>query len=342
MESIEVTNYKFICFTNAGNSLMHRLESRMLNSGEIKAFASDEREEKSLSEWVKSHFEKGNILVFIGAVGIAVRAIAPFVKDKTTDPGVVVIDEQGRFVIPVLSGHIGGAVDAAKLLAGLLGATAVITTATDSRGEFSVDVFAKRNDLFINSMKKAKEYTASLLKSGRGFYSIDSLFLEEIKLPELPENIVLDKEETNGFYISPRIYDDVLRLVPKCLVVGIGCKKGKTHEELREFLARVFQKENLDIKAVRAICSVDLKRDEEGIVSLSKELQVPFETFSSEILMKQQGDFFASKFVEGVTGTDNVCERSVMAYGCSRVLLKKTPENGMTIAIGVIDIILEN
>ena len=107
-------------------------------------------------------------------------------------------------------------------------------------------------------------------------------------------------------------------------------------------MARIFHKENLDIRAIKAICSVELKKDEAGIKSLCEELQVPFETYSSEVLMEQQGEFSSSQFVEGVTGTDNVCERSVIAYGCRRLLLKKTAENGMTIAIGVMDTILEH
>ena len=342
MESIEIAGYKFICFTDAGRDLMVRM-GKELAVGFKEDFSSPKSQQvESLKDWTHSVFKKGNILVFIGAVGIAVRAIVPFVEDKTKDPGVVVIDEQGNFAIPILSGHLGGAVDAAKRLSGIIGATAVITTATDTRGEFSVDVFAKRNDLAINDMKKAKEFTASLLKTGYGYYFIDSDFSWEISVDEMPYNITpSDSEKSPIFRISPRSDSRELSLIPKCLVVGIGCKKGKTCDELKDFLFRNLQKENLDIKAVKAICSIDLKKDEPGLTKLCEELELPFYTYAADVLKKQDGDFSSSQFVKGITGTDNVCERSVIAYGCKRLLLKKTSENGMTIAIGVLNLILK-
>ncbi|WP_026526865.1 cobalt-precorrin 5A hydrolase [Butyrivibrio sp. VCD2006] len=343
MESIEVGQYKFICFTDVGRQLMISLCESLYKVTAQNIDEPFELDVKSLSDWTKKNFQKGSILVYIGAVGIAVRAIAPYVKDKTTDPGVVVIDEQGRFVIPILSGHIGGAVDAAKMLSEIIGATAVVTTATDGRGEFSVDVFAKKNDLSINNMVKAKEFTASLLKTGKETYSIDSRFSSELYVAGIPENIEYiadDKEE--GFCISARDREDILCLIPKCIVAGVGCRKGKSYEELNDFLLEVLRNENIDIRALKALCSIDLKKDEAGIKDLSEALQITFETFSSDELMEQEGDFSSSSFALEVTGADNICERSVMAYGCKRIILKKTTKNGMTIALGIMDTIMEN
>lgn len=343
MVSIEVSEYKFICFTDAGKQMMEKLCDKLAKNGELSFELQKELEVESLKEWTKAVFQKGNIIVFIGAVGIAVRAIAPYIEDKTKDPGVVVIDEQGTFVIPVLSGHLGGAVDAAKKLSKLIDATPVITTATDTRGEFSVDMFAKRNDLSINSMEKAKEYTARLLKSSRGYYDIDSSFEDVISATKMPENIMTAKGNEEPFFrISPRIIEDELNLIPKCLAVGIGCKKGKEFKEIKDFLIKVFKNECLDLRAIKTLCSIDIKKEEVGIVSLSKDLQVPFETFSADVLMQQEGEFSSSDFVAGATGADNVCERSAIAYGADRLLLKKTAENGMTIAIGICKTILEN
>ena len=343
MESIEIGKYKLICFTDVGNKLMHRLRDGLVDMADGSYVECEEVKEGSLDYWTKDNFRKGNILVFVGATGIAVRAIAPYVNDKKSDPGIVVIDEQGRFVIPILSGHIGGAVDAAKTLSDIIGATPVITTATDARGEFAVDVFAKRNSLTINSMKKAKEYTATLLRNGEGSYAIDSDFSKEIIAYGMPENIILkENPDKTSFFISPRGDSDLLCLIPRCLIVGIGCKKGKTFEELKCFLQKTFQNENLDIRAMKSLCSIDLKKDEPGLLSLSDFLQVPFETYTAEYLMKQKGDFTASDFARSVTGADNICERSVVAYGCERLILRKTSENGMTIAIGVAKTVMEN
>ena len=148
MKQISLDKYKIICFTDKGQELMERL-AEALFPGTPKIESVD-----SVSDWSRDNFESGNVLIFIGACGIAVRAIAPFIRDKKTDPAVLVMDEKGEFVIPILSGHLGGAVEAARKIALLTGARAVMTTATDTRGEFAVDVFAKENDLFIQKFRR--------------------------------------------------------------------------------------------------------------------------------------------------------------------------------------------
>lgn len=301
MERAEAGRYRFICFTDAGRELMLRLAK------------ADAWEAPSLSDWVSENFSSGNILVFIGAMGIAVRAVAPFCRDKTKDPAVIVIDEKGTFVIPVLSGHIGGAVEATRELASRIGAVPVITTATDVQGEFAVDVFAKKNDLSISDMKKAKEFSARLL-AGR----------------------------EAQFVVTPgRHEEESLFLIPRCTVVGMGCRKGKSADELYEFLCQVLEEKRIDIRSVRAILSADKKRDEEGLIELAKRLDAEFVTYPAEILMQQEGDFESSELVMEVTGADNVCERAVSAYGCDLFLQKKIKKDGMTIAVGMKDVIME-
>lgn len=301
MERAEAGRYRFICFTDAGRELMLRLAK------------ADAWEAPSLSDWVSENFSSGNILVFIGAMGIAVRAVAPFCRDKTKDPAVIVIDEKGTFVIPVLSGHIGGAVEAARELASKIGAVPIITTATDVQGEFAVDVFAKKNDLSISDMKKAKEFSARLL-AGR-----EAQFV-----------VTPGRHEEEGFF-----------LIPRCTVVGMGCRKGKSAEELYEFLSQVLEEKRIDIRSVRAIVSADKKKDEEGLIELAKRLDAEFVTYSAEILMQQEGDFESSELVMEVTGADNVCERAVSAYGCDLFLQKKIKKDGMTIAVGMKDVVME-
>lgn len=107
--------------------------------------------QESVSVWAGEQMAAHHALVFVGACGIAVRAIAPWITDKLHDSPVLVMDEQGQYVIPLLSGHVGGANELAVRLAGELGAVPVITTATDLHGSFAVDLFAKRNDLWIHN-----------------------------------------------------------------------------------------------------------------------------------------------------------------------------------------------
>ena len=302
MERLTVGKYKLICFTDAGKKLMLTLEEKLNDRN-----AFDAKNVENLSDFTTEVFNEGNVLIYIGAVAIAVRAIAPFVKDKTTDPAVLAIDEQGNFVVPVLSGHIGGANEYARQIAELIGAIPVVTTATDIRGEFAVDVFAKKNNLEINDMKMAKEFSAKLLRG-----------------------------EDAVFTVSPRIHsEDGLFLIPKCLVVGMGCRKGKSFEELEEFLLNMLNENHLDKRAVKALVSIDIKKDEEGLNGLADSLNIPFITYSAESLMAQEGDFDSSELVLEKTGADNVCERAVSAYGAEKILVHKTAKDGMTIAIGV-------
>lgn len=113
--------------------------------------------QESVSVWAGEQMAAHHALVFVGACGIAVRAIAPWITDKLHDSPVLVMDEQGQYVIPLLSGHVGGANELAVRLAGELGAVPVITTATDLHGSFAVDLFAKRNDLWIHNREGLPE-----------------------------------------------------------------------------------------------------------------------------------------------------------------------------------------
>jgi len=347
MEKAEVGKYKLICFTSCGREVMEKISKALKCEGErfvmnslIAGTSERPLEEmdkaQSLKEWTSSVFKTGNILIFIGACGIAVRAIAPFVSDKTTDPGVLVIDESARFVIPILSGHLGGAVDEAYKIARLLGAQAVMTTATDVRGEFAVDVFARDNDLVISDMKKAKDFTARLLETGSGSFYIDNEFRKEIITGEKPDNIAFSKESFD-IYISPCVFrGNALRLIPRSIVIGMGCRRGKSSGDLIFFAWKCLNRLGIDKRAVKALVSVDIKSQEQGLIETAEAFGAEFKTFSEEILMAQQGDFHGSEFVKETVGVDNVCERSVMAYGCTRLILSKVSENGMTFAAGVL------
>ena len=171
-------------------------------------------------------FQKMDAILFIGACGIAVRSIAPYVKSKKTDPAVLCMDEQGKFVISLLSGHIGGANELTEEVAAVTGAVPVITTATDVNHKFAVDVFAVKNHCEICEMELAKE-AAALLVDGKtvGFCSRfpvdgtkpEELIPEEAAKPSMGICITTSEED------SP--YERTLHLIPKVITVGIGCKK---------------------------------------------------------------------------------------------------------------------
>ena len=284
---------------------------------------------RGIADDMEKIFTENDSLIFIGACGIAVRAVAPYIKSKTTDPAVIVIDDQGRYVIPILSGHIGGANGLARMIAQLLGAAAVITTATDGAGKFSCDSWAVQNDCAISSMKIAKEVSAAILKK-------DIPVVSDYELPSsLPKGLVLGDTGEIGIYIgihekSP--FKTTLRLIPKILALGIGCRKGTSEEHLLSAVKTVLADNGLDIRAVEKIASIDVKKEEVGLLSLAKELDAELIFYTADELNAVDGNFDESAFVKDTVGTGNVCERSAVIDG-RKLIVRKTVMDGVTVAV---------
>ena len=330
-------NITIISFTKKGGDINKRLTDILsesdITSYTLEKYRFDNRVKPlgNLKETVKRHFTD-DAVIFIGAVGIAVRSIAPYIKDKFCDPAVLVIDELGRYVIPLLSGHVGGANELANYIGEALSAAPIITTATDINGTFAVDIFAKKNNLLISSRKLAKDVSAALLDNN--CIDIDSdiknIDVKELKKKLNPKNKTCDIKVR----ITDRIYDDtVLTLIPKNLHIGVGCKKNTDADKMWDFVNDIFRLEGLDIRAVKSIGSIDIKRDEYAIKNLANRLNVPFLTFTKDELNSASGDFFESEFVRKTVGVGNVCERAVCIQ-CNNLIVKKTAREGMTVAIG--------
>lgn len=291
--------------------------------------------EETLREWTGRMFREKDALVFIGASGIAVRSIAPYVCDKKTDPAVLVIDEQGKYVISLLSGHLGGANELAEETAEILQAEPVITTATDRQGKFAVDVFAKKNHLTICEMSLAKEVSAELVNGGQA-----GLYTEFPISGPVPAELCLSRDDGKipeiGICISlserRQPFPKTLHLVPKIITAGIGCRRGTPVEKIRTLLLDVLDQEDISDKSLCCAASIDLKADEEGILSLCREYGIPFRTFPAEILDRAEGNFTTSGFVKKITGTDNVCERSAVTAGGNLIKNKQAGE-GVTVAL---------
>lgn len=307
----------------------------------------------SASQWAGEQFQAGKEgVIFIGACGIAVRSIAPYIAGKKTDPAVLVIDECGKFVIALLSGHLGGANELALRCAGYLKATPVVTTATDLHSRFAVDVFAKKNGCAIFHMKAAKEASAALLAGENvGFYS---------EFPwegDLPEGLVLCGKdgkpadavdlqtdpasgETPETGIAVTIhrsclpFKNTVHVVPPAAVLGMGCRKGKEAAPIRKAAEECLRGSDVYREALKAIASIDLKKEEVGLLSLAETWHLPFLTFTEEELKAVQGEFTPSQFVKKITGVENVCERSaVLGCGQGTLIRKKTGRDGVTTAL---------
>ena len=320
-----------IAFTRRGAALGDRLARALdgtLYAPDRLAGEAGARPCGALAAWTARMWTETDALIFVGAAGIAVRAIAPQVKDKLTDPAVVSMDEKAAFAVPLLSGHVGGANDLAVKLAELTGAQPVISTATDVNGLFAVDVWARDLGLTITDRALAKAVSAALLEGKAvGFAS-------DFGHP-CPKGLRQSRAAL-GIWVTCRReggpFPETLRLVPKCLTLGIGCRRGTAEEAIAAAVDAALAEAGLDPLAVEAAATIDLKADESGLLAFCQSRSLPLRLYTAEELAAVPGDFTPSAFVRSVTGVDNVCERAALAEG-GELLLPKTAGNGVTVAI---------
>ncbi|MCC8141567.1 MAG: cobalamin biosynthesis protein [Lachnospiraceae bacterium] len=338
-------NISVISFTKNGNALAKKLKEKLMRD---ETAVVDLYQDVTLGSWVGEQFAAGRPIVFIGACGIAVRAIAPHLKSKLSDPPVLVMDEKGQFVIPLVSGHVGGANALAAQIAACMDAVPVITTATDLNGCFAVDLFAKENQLRILKKEGIAAVSGKLLSGESVTVSVEGMQpdgtradtpgTEELKMPkglilnDYPPSkevdIVISGDEAE-------LKKAVCPLRPKKYALGLGCRKGKSAADLEEFCRTVLEREKLSFEDVFVLASIDEKKEEEGICRLVETQRIPYCTFSAEELKAVKGDFHGSAFVEEQMGVDNVCERAaVLACGeDGRLILEKQAKDGMTLAV---------
>ena len=341
-----------ICFTERGAWVCRRLFHKLKETGEEceaiipKRFLREEwkkeglkeREEEFLSQWTGKMFAEKRAMIFVSATGIAVRAIAPWIRDKMTDPPVVTVDEGAQFVIPLLSGHVGGANELARHIADWLEAVPVITTATDVNGKFAVDLFASAYHMTIIDRKEAKNISAAVLEGKQiGVFS-------DLPIKKLPDGFVMDRWCEENICITvkdpsfPEKKASYLRLVPRAVVLGVGCRRGTDPEFMKENVFALLKEHGIDPAAVKAIASVDVKQDEPAVLGLKQVfdgecLHQPCEQrfYTPEQLNQVPGDFKESAFVKKQIGVGNVCERSACAAG-GKLLVEKQAGDGITLA----------
>ena len=296
----------YLSFSDRGEALASRLGAAL--GGEV----SRCNRPRSLAEWTKTAFDQGQGLVFVGAAGIAVRAVAPFLKSKASDPAVVAVDECGHFAVPLLSGHLGGANDLARAIGRACGAVPAVTTATDANGVFAVDEWAKRQNCRVIDPKRIKDVSAAVL-AGRPV----KIYSPWRIAGDRPAGIIA--AEKGGAYAVRLDFQvsegDCLRLAPRILTLGVGCRRGTPQAALEEAFAALLEQSGVFPEAVREAASIDLKREEPGL------------------LAEARGEFTPSNFVKSVTGVDNVCERSAVLASGGALYWKKFAGNGVTMAL---------
>ncbi len=338
-----------------GYATMQKLAKKLENISGAEIIAKVKCEalpEVSMKETVKAcvdeYFEQVDAIVFVTASGIAVRSVAEHLTHKSKDPAIVCMDECGKHVISLVSGHAGGANALTQMLADVMWATPVITTATDVEGRFSIDDYAREHNLVVTDWAKAKAISAEVLAAGaepawieepvvaqgeeKGACEIrkeqkstgtDVGEIEndgcENRADECGNKICVQRLQIGSYQVivTPRdILPDekTMQLIPRCIVAGIGCKKGTSSDKIEHAVQDAFAKAGLRMEALCAVASIDLKKEEAGLLEFCKTRNVPFETYAAEELQAVPGTYSASEFVSGVTGVDNVCERSAVKY----------------------------
>lgn len=329
-----------IAFTDNGMEIAYKLSNSLSESNDVDFTRCGKG---ALSTWTEEHFSTNDALIFIGAIGIALRAIAPYIKTKTKDPAVVVVDELGQFSIPILSGHIGGANELALQISKDLGSIPVITTATDINKVFAVDTWAKSQELQILNPECIKLVSSKLLK-GESVHVKSDYPIQG----NLPKNVYLnDLEDSRVGYdviithkdLENECKNDTLLLVPQIITVGIGCRKDISFEAIESSILNILESENYHILSINALASIDKKANEKGILEFAKKYDLPFNTYSAEELNSLEGDFTKSDFVKSVVEVDNVCERSAVIESNGKLIRRKDTCDGagVTVALAIND-----
>lgn len=323
---------------------------------------------KNVKKTLKNIFNTYDCLIGIMATGIMVRSICGLIKNKMEDPAVLVIDENGKHIISLLSGHFGGGNDFTTKLADLIHADPVVTTATDVNNKLGIDSLANRYHLHVDDPSKIKPINAALIKGesveiflNKEFdflshetevensyivHSTDSgehsKILDEFRLNESE----MDSKDPNNKHsieydsrtIIVSYYGKKLFLTPKKLVAGVGARKGVSKDTVINALESTMKILGLPLKRLDLLSTGDMKRYEHGILDASTELGVPIEIIPKVSLENFEhpdcgrSDFVMEKF--GVPGVSEPC--AIIAAGnSSNLIFKKTAFNGVTVAISL-------
>lgn len=329
-----------LSFSQAGNVLGKKIKK--LSYGN-KTYRIEHYNNRQLAGGIKSQMkdlvEEYDGLVFISATAIAIRFINPYIIDKSLDPAVVVVDDMGSFSISLLSGHLGGSNQLANWLAKLIGARPVITTATDNRGIEAIDLFAQARQYHMENIRDVGYITAMMVNGEKiGFYTemdhvikYDNLVqldrLENID-PSIKGLILVSSSKTLGQDIPlPKC-----RLIPKNINIGLGCRRGIKDENIIGAIKKALDKENLSVKGLKALGTVEIKKDEEGIIKASEYFKLGLKIFSLEEIEKIEDRFEKSQFVKDTIGVYSVSEPVAYLLG-GQLITSKERYQGITISI---------
>ncbi|MEC5342023.1 cobalt-precorrin 5A hydrolase [Brenneria populi] len=355
MNTVRPESSAVFCLTPGGVRLARRLRAHL---PQLTCFTSEKLLEPGFTafnggfgETLRDAFSRYSALIVVGATGITVRVIAPLLRDKLTDPAVVVIDERGEHVISLLSGHVGGGNALTRYLADVLGADPVITTATDVNQMAALDTLAQQLDAEMRDFRRAVKAVNHLLVSDgrvglwwdaslheersrcdtRGFIALESLEA----LPPLDALVCVTMADALPDVLSTQCPRPTFKLVPKRVVAGIGCRRATPLPTLESLLSQQLAENHFDALALRAIGSIDIKRDEPALLQLAQRRRVPFELFGVDELRPHARRFPASEFVRRTVGVGSVSQPVAWLMSGGNPVGHTLRRQGVTITLGV-------
>ncbi|WP_230156714.1 cobalamin biosynthesis protein [Peribacillus sp. Bi96] len=334
-------------FSNADLYYMSKFEKGDEERKQIQLFSG------SVRMLLPALFKEYKGIILIISLGAVVRMIAPILKDKKTDPGVVVIDDKGENVISVLSGHLGGANELTKEVAAALDANAIITTASDVQKTIPVDLFGQRFGWIWDSAEKLtpvsasvvnEEHVAVVQESGeRNWWSYETTLPEQIIVYPSIEKALQAKPQA-ALVVTHRLLRESEKKIlengivyrPKVIVLGIGCNRGTSTAEIEQVIAETLAELSFSIKSVKAICTISLKKDEIGLIEVVKKFGWEFVHYEP-VELNQAKIEAPSDTVFKYTGAYGVSEPAVRIYTkAEHLVLVKKKSGNVTISVGII------
>ncbi|MED1916091.1 cobalamin biosynthesis protein [Bacillus thuringiensis] len=291
-------------------------------------------------------------LIIIISLGAVIRMIAPLLEDKKKDPGVVVVDDRGENVISVLSGHLGGANELAREVAAVMGAHPIITTASDVQKTIPVDLFGRRFGWEWDSAEKLTPVSASVVNEERVAVINESgerdWWMHDTPMPpSIKEYATIAEAKADqpqgALVVSHRllapeeqsILDNGVLYRPKVIVLGMGCNRGTSAEEIEAVIKETLDELQFSIKSVKALATIELKKDEAGLIAVCEKYGWSFVWYSPEEL-NQVEISDPSDTVFKFTGAYGVSEPAAKLYaGAGELVLTKKKSGNTTISVGL-------
>lgn len=332
-----------IAITKHGSAIARKLEGDHYISAKFRTEEPAHYFEKPIKELTAEIWPQYDALIYIVSLGAVVRTIAPYLKDKHVDPAVIVVDDKAQFVISLLSGHVGGANELTEKIAKALGAQAIITTASDVGKTIPVDILGRelgwtteldRNITKVSAAVVNEEPIAFVQETGeRNWWKRET---------PLPKNIkVTTLEEARDFkavlLVTDRLIDDPIleKTViyrPKSLVLGMGCDRGVTCEQVEEFVRATLREHRLSFKSIRNVATVEVKRDEPGLQEFCEKHSLKLVWYTSDQLREIKAPN-PSATVEKYVGTPGVSEPAAILSSGGDLILPKQKTHMLTLSV---------